>query len=362
VTRLTYARARRPNTAQVYDYVGAYVRDLASVVDMDAISNSGLRIGVDPLGGAAGPIWLALADRYGVNVEVVNGTVDPTFRFMPLDWDGQIRMDCSSPYAMSNLIALRDRFDIAFGNDTDADHHGVVTRTAGLMNPNHYLAAAIAYLFAHRPGWRVDAGIGKTAVTSSLIDRVAAHLHRSVVEVPVGFGWFVPGLLAGSLGFGGEESAGASFLQRDGTAWTTDRDGIAMDLLAVEIMARTGADPAELYDHLTEALGIPHYERIEHPATPEQQTLLASFSPWVMGASKLAGDPIQEIRTFAAGNGAALGGVKVVSAHGWFAARPSATGGGYTLYAESFRGSAHLRRIQADAQAMLGRVFAGVAA
>jgi phosphoglucomutase len=359
VTRLSYARARRPNTTQVYDYTGAYVRDLTQVIDMDAIRGSGLRIGVDPLGGASAPVWRAIADRYGVNVEVVNPTVDPTFRFMPLDWDGQIRMDCSSPYAMATLIGLKERFDIAFGNDTDADRHGVVTRAAGLMHANHYLAAAIAYLFTHRPAWGARLRVGKTAVSSSLIDRVAARIGRPLVEVPVGFKWFVNGLLDGSLGFAGEESAGATCLQRDGASWTTDKDGIVMDLLAVELMARTGRDPAELYAELTRDLGAPVYERIEVPATPEEQAALATITPAAVTASNLASDPIERILTTAPGNGAPLGGLKVVTAQGWFAARPSRTEAVYKLYAESFRGSSHLARIQTEAQALLRRVFAG---
>jgi phosphoglucomutase len=294
-------------------------------------------------------------------VEVVNETIDPTFRFMPLDWDGQIRMDCSSPYAMATLIGLRERFDLAFGNDTDADRHGIVTRTAGLMNPNHYLAAAVAYLFEHRPGWRPDAAVGKTAVSSSMIDRVARKVGRSVVEVPVGFKWFVPGLLDGSLGVAGEESAGASFLQRDGAAWTTDKDGIVMDLLAVELMAKTGRDPSEFYAGLTTELGASVYERIDAPATADQRSALAALSPAAVTATELAGDPIVQVLTTAPGNGAPLGGLKVITAHGWFAARPSGTEPVYKLYAESFQGAEHLRQIQVEAQALLDRVLSGAA-
>jgi phosphoglucomutase len=279
---------------------------------------------------------------------------------MSLDWDGKIRMDCSSPYAMAKLIGLKDRFDIAFGNDTDNDRHGIVTRSAGLMNPNHYLAAAIFYLFTRRPGWRADAAIGKTVVSSSIIDRVAGRVGRALVEVPVGFKWFVPGLLDGSLGFGGEESAGASFLRRDGTVWVTEKDGIIMDLLAVELMARAGRDPSELYRELTGELGAPVYERIDAPATAEQKAVLLKLSPENVKASELAGDPIQAMLTNAPGNGAAIGGLKVVTAQGWFAARPSGTEEVYKLYAESFRGSEHLRRIQEEAQALISKALAGV--
>jgi len=362
VARIPYEKARRADTVHPYDYIGTYVGDLSSVVDMEAVRNAKLKIGVDPLGGAGVAYWRPIAERYRVQVEVVNDTVDPTFSFMSLDWDGKIRMDCSSPHAMAKLIALKDRFDIAFGNDTDNDRHGIVTRTAGLMNPNHYLAAAIFYLFTHRPGWRPDAAIGKTVVSSSIIDRVAAKIGRALIEVPVGFKWFVPGLREGSLGFGGEESAGASFLRRDGTVWATDKDGIIMDLLAVELMARTGRDPSELYQELTRELGAPAYERIDAPATAQQKSVLLKLSSGDVNASELAGDPIQEMLTTAPGNGAAIGGLKVITAQGWFAARPSGTEEVYKLYAESFRGSEHLRRIQKEAQALLAKVFAGVMA
>jgi phosphoglucomutase len=358
VARIAYEQARHVATTHTYDYVGSYVDDLSSVVDMEVIRGARLKIGVDPLGGAAVAYWRPIVERYGVQVEVVNDTVDPTFGFMPLDWDGKIRMDCSSPHAMAKLISLKTRFDIAFGNDTDSDRHGIVTRGAGLMNPNHYLAAAISYLFSHRPGWRTDAAVGKTVVSSSIIDRVAAKVGRALVEVPVGFKWFVPGLLDGSLGFGGEESAGASFLRRDGTVWATDKDGIIMDLLAVEIMARTGRDPFELYNDLTRELGAPAYERIDAPATAEQKAVLLKLSPEDVKASELAGDPIQAMLTTAPGNGAPIGGLKVVTAHGWFAARPSGTEQVYKLYAESFRGSEHLRRIQEEARALLSRAMA----
>jgi len=362
VARITYEKARRAATTRTYDYVGSYVSDLGSIVDMEIIRSVKLKIGVDPLGGASVGYWRPIVEHYGVEVQMVNDTVDPTFRFMPLDWDGKIRMDCSSPHAMAKLIALKDRFDIAFGNDTDSDRHGIVTRTAGLMNPNHYLAAAIFYLFTHRPGWRADAAIGKTIVSSSVIDRVAAKVGRALVEVPVGFKWFVPGLLDGSLGFGGEESAGASYLRRDGTVWTTDKDGIIMDLLAVELMARTGRDPSELYKDLTREFGAPVYERIDAPATAEQKAVLLKLSANDVKATELAGDPIQAKLTTAPGNGAAIGGLKVVTAYGWFAARPSGTEQVYKLYAESFRDREHLRRIQQEAQALLATTMAGVGA
>jgi phosphoglucomutase len=358
LSRLTYARARRPNTIQVYDFIGSYVRDLSAVIDMDAIRRSGLRIGVDPLGGAAGNVWTAIADRYGVDIEIINSATNPTFRFMRLDQDGQIRMDCSSPNAMTTLIGCGDRFDIAVGNDTDAGRYGVVTRANGLMGPNDSLAVAASYLFSHRRAWRDDAAVGKTAVSSGLIDRVASSLGRRVVEVPMAFKWFVPGLLAGSLGLGGDDSASASFLQRDGATWTTDRDGIVMDLLAVESMARTGRDPSELYDMLIRAFGKPASERIEVPATPEQQALLATLTPRDVTASKLGDDAIVQVLTAAPGNGAPLGGVKVATAHAWFAARPAGAEAVYTLYAESFKGSEHLERIQTEARAMLSRTLA----
>jgi phosphoglucomutase len=289
---------------------------------------------------------------------VVNETVDPTFRFMTLDWDGKIRMDCSSPYAMARLIALRGRFDIAFANDTDADRHGIVTRTAGLMPPNHYLAAAVAYLFAHRPRWRADAAVGKTVVSSAIIDRVAKKVARRLYEVPVGFKWFVPGLLDGALGFGGEESAGASFLRRDGRVWTTDKDGIILNLLAAELTARTGRDPSQLYEELTQELGAPAFERIDTPATKAEKAALSKLRPADIHAAQLAGDPIQEMLVNAPGNGAAIGGLKVITANGWFAARPSGTEDVYKLYAESFRGLEHLRRIQTDARGLIDAALA----
>ncbi|WP_447602864.1 phosphoglucomutase (alpha-D-glucose-1,6-bisphosphate-dependent) [Nitrospira sp. Nam80] len=357
VARRTYEQAVKAPTTRRYDYIGAYINDLANVVDLERIKQAKLRIGCDPLGGSAVAYWHPLADRYGLDIQIVNPSVDSTFRFMTLDWDGKIRMDCSSPYAMASLIALKDRFDLAFGNDTDTDRHGIVTRGGGLMNPNHYLAAAIDYLFTHRPDWRADAAVGKTIVSSSIIDRVAGKIGRRVVEVPVGFKWFVPGLLDGSLGFGGEESAGAAFLRRDGSVWVTDKDGIIMDLLAAEIMAVTGKDPSELYHALTVGLGDPVYERIDAPASRSQKALLQKLSPQQIQSKELAGEPITAMLTDAPGNKAAIGGLKVVTANGWFAARPSGTEEIYKLYAESFKGRDHLRRIQEDAQAIIQSVF-----
>ena len=358
VARLPYARARRAATTKPHDYLGIYIGDLAQIIDMEVLRSSGLKLGVDPLGGAGVAYWQPIAERYGLSIEVVNPAVDPTFRFMPLDWDGKIRMDCSSPFAMANLIALKDRFDVAFGNDADNDRHGIVTRSSGLMNPNHYLAVSIAYLFANRSNWKSDAAIGKTLVSSSLIDRVAAKLGRKLIEVPVGFKWFVKGLLDGSLGFGGEESAGASFLRRDGTVWSTDKDGLIMNLLAAEMMARTGRDPGELYRDLTKELGEPVYERIDAAATPEQKTILSKLSPGQVQASELAGESILAKLTTAPGNGAAIGGLKVVTEQGWFAARPSGTEDVYKLYAESFRGKDHLKKIQNEAQALIAKALA----
>ncbi|MBL8036230.1 MAG: alpha-D-glucose phosphate-specific phosphoglucomutase [Nitrospira sp.] len=354
--RLPIKQAQQAATTHRHDYIGAYVGELNHVVDMAAIKTAGLRLGIDPLGGSGVAYWKPIIEQYGLNVEIVNPSVDPTFRFMPLDWDGKIRMDCSSPYAMANLIALKDRFDVAFGNDADNDRHGIVTRS-GLMNPNHYLAVSIAYLFANRPHWRSTAGIGKTLVSSSLIDRVAAKLKRKLVEVPVGFKWFVGGLLDGSLGFGGEESAGASFLRRDGTVWSTDKDGIIMDLLAAEMMAKTGRDPSELYRDLTKELGEPVYERIDAPATLEQKAVLSKLSPEQVKATELAGDKITAMLTKASGNSASIGGLKVVTENGWFAARPSGTEDVYKLYAESFRGKTHLKQIQQEAQALIARAL-----
>lgn len=355
--RLPIEQARQAATTHRHNYIGAYVADLKNIINIAVIKAAGLKLGIDPLGGSGVGYWKPIIERYGLDVEIVNPSVDPTFRFMPLDWDGKIRMDCSSPYAMTNLIALKDRFDVAFGNDADNDRHGIVTRS-GLMNPNHYLAVSIAYLFANRPNWKSDAGIGKTLVSSSLIDRVATKLKRALVEVPVGFKWFVNGLLDGSLGFGGEESAGASFLRQDGTVWSTDKDGIIMDLLAAEMMAKTGHDPSELYRNLTKELGEPVYERIDAQATPEQKVILSKLSPQQVKATELAGDQILAMLTKAPGNNAAIGGLKVVTENGWFAARPSGTEDVYKLYAESFKGKDHLTRIQEEAQELITNALA----
>ncbi|HXQ20791.1 MAG TPA: phosphoglucomutase (alpha-D-glucose-1,6-bisphosphate-dependent) [Candidatus Acidoferrales bacterium] len=359
VKRLPYPRARGAPTTHRHDYIGAYVGDLEAVIDMARIREARVRVGVDPLGGAGVAYWAPIAERYGLDLTVVNDAVDPTFRFMSVDWDGKIRMDCSSPYAMAGLIALRDRFDVAFGNDTDADRHGIVTRSAGLLNPNHYLAAAVSYLFSRRDRWRRDAAVGKTVVSSRIIDRVAGRLGRRLLEVPVGFKWFVDGLRDGSLGFGGEESAGASFLRRDGTVWTTDKDGIILGLLAAEMVAQTGRDPGELYHALTQELGEPSYARIDAPATPEQKAALKRLTPQAVHATQLAGEPIEAMLTTAPGNGADIGGLKVSTANGWFAARPSGTEDVYKLYAESFLGPPHLRQIQEEAQALIARVIGG---
>ena len=359
VRRCTYAKAlASPSTAR-YDYVTAYVNDLGAVMDLEAVRAARLRLGADPLGGAGIAYWSRIAERYGLDISVQHGEADPTFRFMSLDWDGKIRMDCSSPYAMAGLIAMKDKFDLSFACDTDHDRHGIVTRSAGLLNPNHYLAAAISYLFPNRPQWRADAGVGKTLVSSSIIDRVAQSLNRRLVEVPVGFKWFVDGLVDGSLGFGGEESAGASFLRRDGTVWTTDKDGIIMCLLAAEMQARTGKDAGEIYRGLTDLFGAPVYERIDAPATPEQKAKLSKLSPEQVKAKVLAGDPIEAMMTTAPGNGAPIGGLKVVTARGWFAARPSGTENVYKLYAESFAGEDHLRRIQHEAQEVVSAAMVG---
>jgi phosphoglucomutase len=353
VKRIPFEKAGLAATTEVHDYVGAYVSDLGSVIDLDAIRASGVRIGVDPMGGASVEFWERIAEQHRLELEVVNPRVDPAFSFMTLDWDGRIRMDCSSPHAMASLIRLKDRFDVAIGNDADVDRHGIVTPGSALMNPNHYLAAAIAYLAAHRPQWRPDAAIGKTLVSSSLIDRVVAGLGRRLVEVPVGFKWFVPGLLSGEVAFGGEESAGASFLRRDGRAWTTDKDGMILGLLAAEITAVLGKDPGALYRELTAKHGEPVYERADAPATPDQKVRLGKLSASQVKATELAGAPITAVLTHAPGNGAPIGGVKVVSADGWFAARPSGTEDVYKIYAESFRGRDHLRRIQDEARALV---------
>jgi phosphoglucomutase len=358
VKRLAFEKALRSEVVSLQDYVQPYVADLGQVIDMRSIAAAGLRIGVDPLGGASLDYWQPIADRYGLDLEIVNAELDPTFAFMTVDKDGKIRMDCSSPWAMAGLIALRDRFDIAFGNDPDADRHGIVTRESGLLNPNHYLSAAVWYLFQHRPGWRADAAIGKTLVSSSMIDRVAAALQRPLEEVPVGFKWFVDGLLDGSFGFGGEESAGASFLRLDGTVWTTDKDGILLDLLACEITARTGSDPGDLYESLEDRFGSPVYQRIDTPATAAQKTALSQLQPEMVRAKRLAGEEILARLTHAPGNGVPFGGLKVVTENGWFAARPSGTEEIYKLYAESFRGPDHLQQIQEEARKIIAACFA----
>lgn len=357
VRRIGLKKARAAETTREMDLLRPYVDDLGSVIDMDAIAASGLTIGADPMGGAGVAYWEPIADRYGLDIDVVNPVVDPTFSFMTVDKDGKIRMDCSSPYAMASLIDLKDRYDIAFGNDSDFDRHGIVTRTGGLMNPNHYLAVAVQYLFQHRSGWSEEAAVGKTLVSSSMIDRVARDLDRRLAEVPVGFKWFVDGLVDGSYGFGGEESAGASFLRKDGTVWTTDKDGIILDLLAAEITAVTGRDPSLHYQELEERFGSPVYERIDAPATRDQKAALKNLTPDQVDASELAGEPIEAKLTKAPGNGAPIGGLKVVTENGWFAARPSGTEDIYKIYTESFRGQGHLKEIQEQAQAIVQKAF-----
>jgi phosphoglucomutase len=357
VKRWPLARAMRADTTHEYDYITPYVADLGSVIDIPAIVRAGLKIGADPLGGASVAYWQPIVERYGLNVEVVTPYVDPTFAFMTVDRDGKIRMDCSSPYAMASLIGLKDRFDIAFGNDTDCDRHGIVTPSAGLMNPNHYLTVAIWYLFQNRPQWGPDVAVGKTLVSSSMIDRVTAHIGRRLCEVPVGFKWFVDGLLSGKFGFGGEESAGASFLRRDGTVWTTDKDGIILDLLAAEITAVTGRDPGEQYRGLAAEFGDPVYERADVVATPAQKQALEELSPEMVSADKLAGEKIIAKLTRAPYNEAPIGGLKVVTENGWFAARPSGTEDIYKIYAESFKGPDHLQMIFSEAQAIVADAF-----
>jgi phosphoglucomutase len=353
VRRIPYESAIRAPTIHPYDFIGSYVADLGNVVDLEIIRSAKLRLGADPLGGASFAYFRPIAEKFGLDITVVNPTVDPTFRFMPLDHDGKIRMDCSSPYAMANLIELKDDYDLAFGNDTDADRHGIVTKSGGLMNPNHYLAVAVSYLFQNRSAWRADAAIGKTLVSSSMLDRVAKSLGRPLREVPVGFKWFADGLLDGSLGFGGEESAGASFLRMNGAVWSTDKDGIILDLLAAEILARTGKDPAEHYRALTDRFGSPLYTRIDAPATPKEKSVLKKLSSEAVRAKTLAGEPITAKLTRALGNGAEIGGLKVVAENGWFAARPSGTEDVYKIYAESFLDEAHLARILDEARAMV---------
>ncbi len=357
VKRIPAERALREGAVREHDFVMPYVRDLATAVDLEAVAGAKLKIGVDPLGGAAVDYWDPIASTYKLDLEVVNRAVDPDFRFMTVDKDGKIRMDCSSPPAMAGLIGLKDRFDVAFGNDPDTDRHGIVTRGAGLLNPNHFLAASAAFLFRHRPGWGAKVGIGKTLVSSSMIDRVAADLKRPLVEVPVGFKWFVPGLLDGSHGLAGEESAGASILRKDGTVWTTDKDGVVMDLLAAEMTARSGKDPGALYGELEAKFGAPRYRRIDAPANAAQKAVLAKLSPEQVGAKELAGEPVVAALTKAPGNGAAIGGLKVTTANGWFAARPSGTEDVYKLYAESFKGEEHLQAILDEAQAVVKAVF-----
>jgi phosphoglucomutase len=359
VRRVPYARARAADTTRTYDYLAGYVDDLPSVLDIDAIRDSGVRIGADPLGGASVAYWGEIAARHRLDLTVVNPDVDPTFGFMTLDWDGKIRMDCSSPYAMASLIGKKDAYQIATGNDADADRHGIVTPDAGLMNPNHYLAVAISYLFRVRADWPGGAAIGKTLVSSSMIDRVAGELGRQLIEVPVGFKWFVPGLLDGSVGFGGEESAGASFLRRDGSVWTTDKDGILLCLLASEIIATTGRSPSEHYADLTAKFGSPSYARIDAAATRQEKAILGRLSPEQVTATELAGEPITATLTSAPGNGASIGGLKVTTASGWFAARPSGTEDVYKIYAESFQGPEHLARIQEEARAVVSAALKG---
>ncbi len=357
IRRISFEKALKADTTREYDYIGAYVNDLGNVVDMAAIATSGLKLGVDPLGGSAVYFWEPVAERYGISIEVVNKTVDPAFGFMSVDKDGKIRMDCSSPYAMQGLITLKDKFDIAFGNDPDGDRHGIVTRGGGLLNPNHYLAASIWYLFQHRPDWPKRAAVGKTLVSTAMIDRVAGHLHQRVIEVPVGFKWFVDGLLDGTFAFGGEESAGASFLRKDGTAWTTDKDGIIMNLLAAEMFAKIGKDPAEIYSELENRFGACVYQRMDAPATRRQKEILKNLSPGDIRADMLAGEPVTAKLTAATGNGAPIGGIKIVSDNGWFAARPSGTEEIYKIYAESFKGKGHLEKIQEEAQGIVNEAF-----
>src|SRR5579863_9991424 len=357
VKRILFENAMRLSTTQRHDYIAEYVADLSKVIDFDVIRGAKLNLGADPLGGASVHYWGPIVDRYGLNLTVVNNAVDPAFRFMTLDWDGRIRMDPSSPYAMRRLIGLKDKFDVAFACDTDHDRHGIVTRSSGLLPPNHYLSVCIHYLYSNRPGWARDAKVGKTVVSSSMIDRVTAKLGRKLYEVPVGFKWFVEGLFNGWLGFGGEESAGASFLARDGSVWSTDKDGIIAALLSAEITARTGSDPGEVYAQLTRENGESVYERIDAPASADQRARLGKLSPEDISVSDLAGEKIERILTTAPGDGSPIGGVKVIAENGWFAARPSGTEDIYKIYAESFRGQEHLRRIQEEAQSIVGAVL-----
>lgn len=358
VSRIDFARAQSAPTTHAHDYLNGYVRDLANVIDMDVIRGARIRMGVDPLGGAGVHYWARIAEHYGIDLQVVTDVVDPTFRFMSLDWDGKIRMDPSSPYAMRRLIGLKDRYDIAFGCDTDHDRHGIVTASGGLLAPNNYLSVAIDYLFRHRPGWKAASRVGKTIVSTALIDRVAARLERGLYEVPVGFKWFVAGLVSGDLGFGGEESAGATFLRMDGGAWTTDKDGIVPSLLAAEITARGGRDPAQLYRALVRDLGEPFADRVEARASPEQKKRLSKLDRSQVRMTELAGEPILKVETHAPGNGAPIGGVKVSSQNGWFAARPSGTEDIYKIYGESFLDPSHLARILSDAQTIVDAALA----
>ncbi len=360
VARVPFERARSASTVRPYQYLDSYVNDLRSVIDLEVIRESKVRIGVDPLGGASVAYWNAIGDRHGLNLEVVNHVIDPTFRFMTVDWDGQIRMDPSSVYAMASLVGLKERFDVAFASDTDADRHGIVSHSHGLLNPNQYLSVAISYLFANRQQWSQAVAVGKTIVSSSMIDRVVKRLGRRLFEVPVGFKWFVEGLIDGSLGFGGEESSGATFLRRDGTVWTTDKDGLVPNLLAAEITARTGKDPGEHYQEMTAEFGTPYYTRIDAPATPEQKAKLAKLSPEAVATASLGGEPIRGKLTRAPGDGAPIGGLKVVIDNGWFAARPSGTENIYKIYAESFKDQGHLDAIVADAQEIVNDALKAV--
>ena len=357
ILRMPYERARHAACLHAHDYIAPYVADLGNIVDLEAVSAAGVRIGIDPLGGAAVQYWQPIIERYKIAATVVNEAIDPTFGFMTADWDGKIRMDCSSPYAMTPLIALQHKFDIAFANDTDADRHGIVCPSDGLMNPNYFLASAISYLCGNRPAWPGGGAIGKTVVSSGIIDRVVAKAKRNLVEVPVGFKWFSAGLIDGSLQFGGEESAGASFLRRDGSVWTTDKDGLIMGLLAAEMTARTGHDPSQFFALSTEELGRSYYERIDAPASPEQKAVLAKLDPARIDTKELAGEPIEQKLNRAPGNNEPIGGIKVVAKNGWFAARPSGTEDVYKIYAESFKSKGHLKQIQDDAQALVGRLF-----
>jgi phosphoglucomutase len=359
VKRMPYEQARKAANVHRHDYITPYVADLGNILDMEAIRTAGVKIGIDPLGGAAVRYWEPIIERYRLNATLIRDEVDPTFRFMTVDWDGKIRMDCSSPYAMAQLINMRDKFDVAFANDTDADRHGIVTKSRGLMNPNHFLAASIAFLFEHRPQWRKDSAVGKTIVSSAIIDRVASKIGRKVVETPVGFKWFVDGLIGGGFGFAGEESAGASFLRKDGSVWTTDKDGLIMGLLAAEITARTGRDPSQLFEQLTAELGEPFYARVDAPASPQQKAVFKTLTADKLAMKELGGEKVTAALTAAPGNNQPFGGIKVTADNGWFAARPSGTEDVYKIYAESFKSEAHLKQIQDEARSAIARTFAG---